>query len=501
MKLKRLSVLALCGLLLAGIAAVPALAQGQGQDQASLLLDLKKARAAYESAKQKMENDKKLFENQAISEDEYTRSKNEFLGNEVDYQKLILKVMNQQSYIIVEKAVKYQSKSKKRMVKVVLRSTAATNEEFLKYFESHSDIFTPEMRQDKVYNIFVSLLTSATDQTIIAEPYEAHVPSIELRKTAEVHFTLLRDVESLQILLNYGDRSERRNVYLQQDASANIVDVISQQFSQEANLGDRATYDLNLERFSSGDDIYKLEVVNLPRQITYEFIDPATSAKLSQVKFTQGVTSKRLSLVVYLPDRSDNEVVTDQPMDFFALALAREEVSNLTALKAKGPVTQEGLASINAGRAKLELIPRGVGRIEVAAPTLYHEIKTGEIVDMNVTVKNTGTRRLDNIKISTDNPLNWRSEIEPDLISSLDVEKEQVVHITLIPPGDVGVGAQEVKIKTEAMAENRSVQTEDKTVRIQISAKTPLLGSLILILMLIGLVVGIVVFGIKLSRR
>ena len=37
-------------------------------DQASLLLDLKKARASYEIARQKLENDQKLFENDAISQ-------------------------------------------------------------------------------------------------------------------------------------------------------------------------------------------------------------------------------------------------------------------------------------------------------------------------------------------------------------------------------------------------------------------------------------------------
>ncbi|MCK5147472.1 hypothetical protein KAR48_12010 [bacterium] len=499
MKLRHLPILAACSIILASLFAGPVMAQRQ--DQASLLLDLKKARASYDSAKQKMDNDKKLFDNQAISGDEYTRSKNDFLGREVDYQKLILKVMNQQSYIIVQKAIKYQSKDKKRKVKVVLKSTAATNEEFLNYFKSHSDIFSPEMRQEKVYNIFVSLMTSAADETIIADPYEAHVPSIEMGKTVEVHFTLLRDVESLQILLNYGDRSERRTVLLQQDASANIVDINSRQFSQEANLGGRATYDLNLERFSSGDDIYKLEVVNLPRQATFEFLDTATNARISQTRFPQGVTSKRLSLVVYLPDRADDDIITDEPLEFFVLALPREEVSDLNKLRQQGPLTAQKLNTINAGRTKLELIPRGVGRIEIAAPTLYHEIKTGEQVQMNITVKNTGTRRLDNVKISTDNPLNWRSIIEPDLISSLEVEQKQIVKLTLIPPDDTGVGAQEVKIKSEAMANNRSVQTEDKTVRIKISAKTPLLGSLILIIVLIFFVVGTVVFGIKLSRR
>ena len=58
-----------------------------------------------------------------------------------------------------------------------------------------------------------------------------------------------------------------------------------------------------------------------------------------------------------------------------------------------------------------------------------------------------------------------------------------------------------MKIKTEAMADNRSVETEDKTVRIQVRAKAEILWTAILILSLVGLVIGIVVFGIKISRR
>lgn len=475
-------------------------AQRSGTDQAALLLDLKKSRINYETAQEQFENDERLFSQDAISKNEFDQSRNNMLNRQVEYQKLILRVISEQSYIVIERAVKYQTRSKRRKVKVVLRSTASGNQEYLEFFKQNKEVFTTDMRPEKVYNIFVSLL-NLKDKTIIGDPYEAHVPSIDLGGTAEVNFTLLRDVESLQILLNYGDRSETRNVYLQQDASANIIDIISRQFSQETNLGARATYDLNLERFSSGDDIYKLEVVNLPQQISYEFINPSTNARLSQVSFPQGVTSKRLSLVVYLPDRTDDKVVIDSPIDFYSLVLPQKEVTRLNELKSNNMISANNLAKINAGKVKLELIPRGVGRIEVSAPTLYHEIKTDEQVEMKATIKNTGTRRLDNIKIKADIPPSWKSEIEPSLIPSLDVEKEIQVKLIFIPPEDVGVGAQEVKIKTEAMADNRAVQTEDKTVRIQISAKTPLLGSLILILMLIGLVVGIVVFGIKLSRR
>ena len=468
-------------------------------DQASLLLDLKKARASFEIAKQKLENDKKLYENKAISEDEFNRTKNEALSREVDYQKLILRVMAEQSYIIVEKAIKYQTRKGERRVKVILRSTMEGNQEYLNQFQEHFDVFTPEMRSNKIYNIFVSLI-NLQDQTIIGSPYEIRVPVLELGKTATADFGLLRDVESLQISLNYGGRKDQKNIYLEKDASANIVDITSSQFSQEADLGSQANYDLTLERFSTTDDVYRLLVFNLPRQVSYDFMDSQTNARLSQVKFTQGVNIKKLTLRTYLPERDDEQVVIDKPLVFYAMVLSRNQSEEMENIDPHNTTVKE-LDKLQGGRVRLELIPRGVGRIEVRAPSLYHEITVGDSVKMNITVKNNGTRRLDNIKVSTDNPLHWRSYIQPDLIKSLDPEKEQIVRLTFIPPSDVGVGAQEVRIKTEALADNRRVETEDKTVRIQVEAKTPILWTAILILLLIGLVVGIVVFGIKISRR
>jgi len=120
---------------------------------------------------------------------------------------------------------------------------------------------------------------------------------------------------------------------------------------------------------------------------------------------------------------------------------------------------------------------------------------------MEVTVKNTGTRRLNNIRIYADLPLNWRAEITPDLIPVLEQNKEQIVKISFIPPSDVSVGDYEPKIKTECIANNKKVESEDKIVRIHISAKTNIIGITVLILLLIGLLMGIVIFGIKLTRR
>ena len=221
-------------------------------------------------------------------------------------------------------------------------------------------------------------------------------------------------------------------------------------------------------------------MLDLPRQISYDFTDG--ESKVTQIKFAQGVNIKKLSLQVYLPDRDDQQVVIDKPIKF--------QVQTVTASNGE-----------KAGSENLEIIHRGKGKIEVRANNLYHETTVGKEVAMDVTVRNGGTRRLDNIKLTTEKPLGWDTRIEPDVISSLEPEKELTVKVTIIPPSDGGVGAQEVKIKTEAMADNRKVDTEDKTVRIQVTASTSVFGTIVLILLLVGFIGGIVWFGMKLSKR
>lgn len=451
----------------------------QSDTEASLLLDLKKTRADYEVARQKFQNDTKLYNEKAISANDFNRSRNELLSKEVDYQKLILKLISQQSYITVERAVKYQDERGERKVKITLKSALEGNEEYLSQFKEHFDVFTPEMRSGKIYNIYVSLVDNET-KTIISSPYEYRVPAIELGKQSTADFELLKDAENLTVSLNYNNRKDEKNIYLKKDASVNVIDISSMQFSQEADLSSKASYDLTLERFSTSDDVYRLEVTDLPRQITYDFLDG--ESKVTQIKFAQGVNVKKLSLQVYLPDRDDQQVVIDQPIKF--------QVQTVTASNGE-----------KAGSENLEIIPRGKGKIEVRANNLYHETTTGKEVSMDVKVRNGGTRRLDNVKLTTEKPLGWETTIVPDVISSLEPEKEATIRITIIPPADGGVGAQEVKIKTEAMADNRKVDTEDKTIRIQVNAATSVWGTLALILLLIGFIGGIVWFGIKLSKR
>jgi len=468
------------------------------ESQSLKLLALKKAQLHLEEMKGEFDRALWLKEEGLISEQEFVQKRTSYLQAQVTYQEALITFMGSEARLSVASAVKYQDKAGKKYVRVSLRYSSKELKELAKLNIDAKDLFPLDFLQE-IKDVYVSL---RSEGKIISNPYEKTIPSLSLEQERQVTFQLLKDVENLDVNVFYAGKNETTSVYLQKGLSANIVTVNSAQFSQEADLESEATYDLSLEKFSGEANVFRLKVINLPQQISYEFIDPQTQARLSQIKFTEGITNMKLSLKLYLPKNADEQVVIDKSIEFYCLALDDEQSSQVNELlSSKKSVGSKEIDDLKAGNVKLELIPRGVGKIEVLALSLYHEIKVGENVNMEVRVKNAGTRRLDNIRIYTDLPLNWRSEIKPDLIASLDQGKEEIVAIDFIPSEDASVGDFEPKIRTECVADNRRVESEDKIVRIHISAKANVLGITLLVIFLVGLLVGIVVFGIKLTRR
>ena len=507
MKLSQIVVIVsvILALALALAAAAPAqLAPGAAaaqESQSMKLLRLKSAQLSLELRKADFDRYLKLKEEGLTSEADYAQRQTAYLQAQVDYQQALISFMGSEARISVASAVKYQDRSGKKFVRVSLRYASKELKELAKLNISAEDLFPLDFMKE-IKDVYVSLLTEGK---IISDPYEKSVASMPIETERDVTFQLLKDVENLDISVSYSGKIELTSVFLQKGVSANMVTVNSAQFSQEADLESTATYDLSLEKFSGEANVFKLEAVNLPRQITYEFSDPSTSARLSQIKFTEGVTSLKLQLKLYLPKNPDEKVVLDKPMEFFVLALDNDQTQKLREIEeaaggatAVGPDAIEGL---RAGAVKLELIPRGVPKVEVQAVNLYHEIKVGDTIAMDVTVRNTGTRRLNNVRVYCDLPLNWRVEIRPDLIPVLEQNKDEIVAIKFTPPDGVSVGDYEPKIRTDSLADNRRVESEDKIVRIHITSKANVLGIGALVLLLVGLLVGIVVFGIKLTRR
>jgi hypothetical protein len=468
------------------------------ESQTLKLLSLKRAQLQLEMRKGEFDRALKLQESGLISEQDFVQTRTAYLQAQVEFQEALISFMGSEARISVASAVKYQDNAGKKFVRVSLRYSSKELKQLEELNIDAKDIFPMDFLQE-IKDVYVSL---RSEGKIISDPYEKTILSLALEQEKQVTFQLLKDVENLDVNVFYSGKDETTSVYLQKGLSANIVTVNSAQFSQEADLESEATFDLSLEKFSGEANVFRLRVVNLPQQISYEFLDPQTQARLSQIKFTEGVTSMQLSLRLYLPKNTDEHVVIDHPIEFYCLAMDEEQSVKLSGMLSDSPIlgTQE-INSLRAGKVKLEIVPRGVGRIEVQAVSLYHEIKVGENVAMEVRVKNTGTRRLNNIRVFTDLPLNWRVEIQPDLIPSLEQGKEEIVSITFLPPEGISVGDYEPKIKTECIADNRQVESEDKIVRIHVTAKTNVLGISFLVLFLVGLLVGIVVFGIKLTRR
>lgn len=468
------------------------------ESQTMKLLALKQAQLKLEQLKGDFERALKLKEQGLVSEEDFSRTRTAYLQAQVSYQEALISFMGSEARISVASAVKYQDRSGKKYVRVSIRYSSRELKELAKLKINAEDLFPLDFLKE-IKDVSVSL---KSEGKIISDPYEQRIASMPLETVKEVTFQLLKDVESLDVNVFYAGKNETTSLFLQKGVSANIVTVNSAQFSQEADLESQATFDLSLEKFTGEANIFRLQVVNLPRQITYEFVDPQTQARLSQIKFTEGVTSMQLSLRLYLPKNADEQVVIDKPIEFYILALDNEQSAKIAEmLSDKTHLSPEEIENLRAGNVRLEIIPRGVGKIEVQALNLYHEIKVGENVKMEVRVKNTGTRLLNNIRIYTDLPLNWRSEVKPDLVATLEQNKEEIVNIDFIPPAEVSVGDYEPRIRTECIAANRRVESEDKIVRIHISAKTNVLGITALIVLLIALLVGIVVFGIKLTRR
>jgi hypothetical protein len=473
-------------------------AQRLQESQTLKLLNLKKAQLQLEMRKGEFDRALKLQESGLISDQDFVQKRTAHLQAQVDYQEALISFMGSEARISVASAVKYQDNTGKKFVRVSLRYSSKELKQLEELNIDAKDIFPLDFLRE-IKDVYVSL---RSEGKIISDPYEKTIHALALEQEKQVTFQLLKDVENLDVNIFYSGKDETTAVYLQKGLSANIVTVNSAQFSQEADLESEATFDLSLEKFSGEANVFRLRVINLPQQISYEFVDTQTQARLSQIKFTEGITSMQLSLRLYLPKNADEQVVIDTPLEFYCLALDEEQSSKLNELlSGSSSLDSKTIESLRAGRVKLEIIPRGVGKVEVQAVSLYHEIKVGQNVNMEVRVKNTGTRRLNNIRIFTDLPLNWRSEIQPDLIPSLDQGKEEIVEIGFFPHEEISVGDYEPKIKTECIADNRQVESEDKIVRIHITARTNVLGISLLVLFLVGLLVGIVVFGIKLTRR
>ena len=468
------------------------------RDDTYPLLGLRRAKEAYETQKVEYARQKGLFDEQLISEAALDQAFRNFSEAEVNFQQSLLAVIFEQQYIVVSRAVKYQRDNRRKGVRLTLENASRGSGEYEKLIGIDDSLFTL-LKPDIVNNIYVSLLND--ENAIISQPYERKIDQLVYGKPATVNFELLQELDAVTVSLIYGNGAQQsRKIYLQKDDSENIASIKPEQFSQEVELSGNTDYQMSLELFSSDANTFKLEAVNLPSEINRYFVDPATDNRLSQFQFTEGVNTREAALRIFLPERPTENVKIDESLTFFAISIPRERIAEIGDVSNR-QMTEEEIQALDVGYAKLELVPRGIGEILVRAPLLSFTIKPDEEVVVNLEVVNEGTRSLNNVRVEADPPLNWTDTITPDVIPVLDINEERQIQLRFKPAPNESPGRYEVRVQTTSLSDDLPIRGEDKTISIEIEAEANVFGTLIVVLLIVGLVLTIIIFGIRLSRR
>ncbi len=490
-------------LVLAAALSTAAAAQNYGnynpRDDQYRLLGMNRAQAEYENALREYNRQRELRERDLNSQSDLERARTQMEGARVNYLQAALAIVFATPHVVIDRAVKFQ-RGDRKFVRLTLRTENASAEAD-KLHELIDSTLLRQLRPEEVPNVFVSLKDdSPNGGAIISQPYEARIPVLRFGQPVTIEFRLLRDVDVVTVSASYAGQVQDRRVFLEKDASANIVTVQSAQPSQEGDLGTEVRYELQLERFTSDASGVRLEVGGLPREIRYEFRDPVSGARLTSLRFPEGVTSQRLILALALPQRDGGRFALDRSIPFWAFALDAEQAQRFADLS-RDSMTAAEAASLQAGRVRLDLLPRGIGRLEVRAPNLYQEIVRGDSVVLDVTVRNTGSRDVSNVRLTLDVPPEWRASVTPELINDVPIDAEARVRLTIVPPAGVGIGDYDMRLRTDALSAARQVDTEDKTIRVHVEPPANVAGTVLLVLLLLGLVGGVVWFGLRLTRR
>jgi hypothetical protein len=482
-----------------------------GGDEQSRFLEVRRRQVELQAARTRLEQHERLFADALISKTELDRARTELEIAQLNYQVAVLALLNLQPRVTVREAVKYEAEDGRKFVRLTVVNQTPTFDDsqyqILANFEGAAPI-PPELRTRDVRDVYVSLRDTgerpATAEgdgrrgVTIGVPYEQHIPELAYDQSKTLTFQLLRDVQSVVVAVFYKGQEQQIDVQLQQAATESPIAITATQIAQEVDLGTEASYELLLDRPSVDARSFELRVVNLPRQISTSFVDPRTGARLSELRFPAGVTQQLLQLRLFLPKEGDDQVRIDEPLPFFALAMTPEEAAHF---QGDGAYALDAVKASRAGYVALTVTPRGVGRIEVSARSLFSEIVAGEAVGTELQVKNNGSRRLDTVRFTTEPPFGWRAEVAPASLPALAIGEEAHVRLAITPPADVPAGDYEVRLKTESYAYNRPVPTEDKIYRVSVRSRVNILGISLVVALLLVVLGGIVVSGIKLTRR
>jgi len=481
------------------------------------LVTLESAKERYNRFKSKYENYLGLFEKSYISQMEldtalsdYTQAEQALKTAKITLERTKLGFLDTASHITIMEAKKYRDTEGKRMLDLVLKNTSnlalaesalgLTESESASESQLQSEWQNPEQIKAllDIENIIVSIVSSSSS---IGKPYEIIIPVLSYGERVKLQFILLTDVEEAGVKLKYLDQNIIENIYLEKESLQEKPRVVASQFSVEGQLGAEIGFDLVLEMLVTSESNFSLVLTNMPPQINCYFVE--RGSRITTVRFTQEVSEHNLILNASIPQKLDVGMI-DKKIDFQAWIATSAQLEKINTLKrqyAAGIIPAKELAIIEAARMDLTLIPRGTGRLEILINNLLEEIKPHQEVRVRADLHNDGTLTLFNIIPEITPPLDWEARVEPNNIAQLQPNEKKQIEIRLQPGTDIGVGEYETEIEARGQSGSEVIEAIERRLTIRISAQTNIMATLLLVGGLVILILGIVIFGVMLSRR
>lgn len=359
-----------------------------------------------------------------------------------------------------------------------------------------SIVASEELRNRLNASVPAELAISVKDEAgpsgaAIGVPYERRVPATAHPREADVEFRLLRDAPSIVIALSAAGWGEERKVWLETDVGGTIA-IHPAPYSQEADLGTDAAYDVSIERFGESAAPMLLEVRGLPAGIAHVFTDGESGARIGQLRLPAGEHERRLRLTVTIPE-SGADIQVDSAYRF--TIVVTEGGGDGTPNRSIDAAT--GIAA----RAELVLVPRGVARAELRVLNLFHEVDEGSPIVVPVVVRNAGTRAIDRIRVHADVPAGWSTGSDPPGRSGIAPGAESSIHLTITPPADAEIGEYEARLTLDGSGGRARLATAPAVLRVRIRARRSWLTTGSLLVLLAAASGGGVVVVRRLGRR
>ena len=512
---------ALVGCLAAlGIASAPALGQAQVQSDKDLrtkeqrLYDIKLRNAQWDVDSQKLDMETKksdyeatrdLFEQKIETLDKLNTTSRIYQQAKLRYEEALfeldrtrLSFLADAIHVTIVEAVKYRTPGGHRQVAISVKN-ASNLEQAMSLNPGKTEEETAALLA--IQGITVSLKSNGVT---VSDPYEVVVPSLALGEQRRLVFRLLADLDDLVISmqLQEGDL-EDHDIVLRKESLHDIPTINSVQFSQEGDLNTTVHYDIILERLAEDEKTFRLALINLPREIDPAFVDPASGASLTQVKFSEDATRQQLELALQIPEKLSRRFV-DETMEFYVFITDQEGFNQISELNRKHGaelVPLEEIAEVRGSRERFELIPRGKAVLETILPNRYLEIKTGELAVVRVDLMNTGTLEVERVHLELLPPMGWAYSARPDTIEKIMPSEKEPMNVTLVPPPGLGESEFDVRIQALGYEGDERIEADEEDITIRIKAQANLFVNALVIGGVILLVVGVAVVSIKASRR